>query len=706
MTINNIFRKLRRQNKGQYLILGFCIFLSVLLVNSFALMYYSPTVQEFLPQGGDTRKMASLLIGVTSVGCLIFTLYASGLFFRFKSREFGIFLAMGTPKGRLKPVLFKELSLLVLGSALFGFLVSVPVSFGIWKLFQTFLVSTEQMRYRFGFTGFGVGILFALVLSLFLFINGLRFLKKTNIMDILRAGHKTEMVHIIPSWTGTLGIIMIILGLFLGTGVPAISAHVFRYLMPPSVSLTYLIALAGLYLFLLSTVAQAKAERKKSRYYKNLVNISMMRFTAKATTRSMCVIVLLLLCSLFAAFFGMLYSDSRDIGSGPNTRGFAIHHPSDEKQITKEDIYSLAGACNMDIIDYGEAYAANLVISYFNRDINDDNRYITVDNKKAKLALFLSADTYKSLTGRSVDVKPGVYQTVTPTDYRASIFDIEDGLYEVTNPDTGVSKELTYGGSVEFDALYSMSAPYTYVISNADYESLTASVSSAYMERILLFDVKDHAASYPFASALLKAYVAHTTERSNYMGLYDPWEEKLAVEKGESYGYEGQFDLSMDNAMLLSDWKYKPEFSIVTQQDYLQLISVYVMLCLYIFIITLATVAIMCYVRSIAAATDNRELFDSLEKLGADKSYSRSILRSQLLHLFLYPVATGCGLGLVFSALVSFFNDGYFSAMEFRNLLFLSGLILIISVSLYAVYRRAMKKAEKIVGILDASDAT
>ena len=48
--------------------LAFCIFLSVLLIGAFALMYFGPTVQDFLPEGGDTRKMAVLLMGATRSG--------------------------------------------------------------------------------------------------------------------------------------------------------------------------------------------------------------------------------------------------------------------------------------------------------------------------------------------------------------------------------------------------------------------------------------------------------------------------------------------------------------------------------------------------------------------------------------------------------------------------------------------------------------
>ena len=104
MTMNKVFKKLRGRNKSQYRLLAFCIFLSVLLISSFSFMYFGPTVQEFLPEGGDTRKLASLLLSVTAAGCCIFTVYASTLFFRYKSREYGIFLALGEPKKELKKV--------------------------------------------------------------------------------------------------------------------------------------------------------------------------------------------------------------------------------------------------------------------------------------------------------------------------------------------------------------------------------------------------------------------------------------------------------------------------------------------------------------------------------------------------------------------------------------------------------------------------
>ncbi|MFR3390991.1 MAG: hypothetical protein ACLTT1_10585 [[Clostridium] scindens] len=85
MTMNKILEKLRKENKDQYRILGICIFLSILLVSSYAMMYFSPAIQKMLPEGGDTRKLCWLMFGVTVAGCTIFTIYGSSLFLNTKA---------------------------------------------------------------------------------------------------------------------------------------------------------------------------------------------------------------------------------------------------------------------------------------------------------------------------------------------------------------------------------------------------------------------------------------------------------------------------------------------------------------------------------------------------------------------------------------------------------------------------------------------
>ncbi len=695
--MNKIYKKLRKNTKGQYYLLSFCVFLSVLLVTSFSLMYFGPTVQAFLPEGGDTRKMASLLLGVTAVGCFVFTVYASGLFFRFKAREYGILMALGTEKRQLKGLLFKELSVVTALSSFLGLLVSVPASFLIWKLFELFIISNEQMTYRFGVVGFFPGILFACILAGVLGLAGRRFINRSDIMEILRTQQKTEMVKEIKSWTFPVGVVLTILGILLGAGLPQIAARVFGIGLPGIGNLFYLLSLVGIYFILLSAVAQSRTKKNRKKYYGNLVSISLMRFTAKATTKNMCVMTLLIFVCGFSAFYGMQYVLAGGGIDTENSKDFSLHYPVAEDQIGKEEIYDTAASYKIEVTDFTENVASNLVVSYRAKDFDEEtSRYIEVYKDKEMAALFVSESDFEKLSGQDLAVEPGAYQTVTTTDYNG-FFEYEDGLQEVMNPNTGEIYPLTYGGSVESDILAPFSEPFAYVVGDEEYRKMTEGLDDAYKENIISFNAVNVEESYDFAKDLLAQYVERATDLSNHMGYWNIWAQKMADEAGEEYDYGDKINMTIDNNMLLGDWKYAPQFNIVTAQDRMQLISVYVMLSLYIFIISLAAVSVMVYVRSISVATDNKGLFESLTKLGADTRYKKNILKKQIARIVQYPGVIGCVLGFVFAFVMNFMNDGMINGVEAKALTILAGMLLGMGMILYAVYKYAMYKAEKIV---------
>lgn len=695
--MNKIYKKLRKNTKGQYYLLSFCVFLSVLLVTSFSLMYFGPTVQAFLPEGGDTRKMASLLLGVTAVGCFVFTVYASGLFFRFKAREYGILMALGTEKRQLKGLLFKELSVVTALSSFLGLLISVPASFLIWKLFELFIISNGQMTYRFGVVGFFPGILLACILAGVLGLAGRRFINRSDIMEILRTQQKTEMVKEIKSWTFPVGVVLTILGILLGAGLPQIAARVFGIGLPGIVNLFYLLSLVGIYFILLSAVAQSRAKKNRKKYYGNLVSISLMRFTAKATTKNMCVMTLLIFVCGFSAFYGMQYVLAGGGIDTENSKDFSLHYPVAEDQIGKEEIYDTAASYKIEVTDFTENVASNLVVSYRAKDFDEEtSRYIEVYKDKEMAALFVSESDFEKLSGQDLAVEPGAYQTVTTTDYNG-FFEYEDGLQEVMNPNTGEIYPLTYGGSVESDILAPFSEPFAYVVGDEEYRKMTEGLDDAYKENIISFNAVNVEESYDFAKDLLAQYVERATDLSNHMGYWNIWAQKMADEAGEEYDYGDKINMTIDNNMLLGDWKYAPQFNIVTAQDRMQLISVYVMLSLYIFIISLSAVSVMAYVRSISVATDNKGLFESLTKLGADTRYKKNILKKQIARIVQYPGVIGCVLGFVFAFVMNFMNDGMINGVEAKALTILAGMLLGMGMILYAVYKYAMYKAEKIV---------
>ena len=107
--MKQIFSKLRRHAKTDYRLLILCNFIANLLVSAFSFLIWSSTVQKTFPPGGDSMKQVMMVFCIAIFGCLVFTVYAALLFFRYKSREIGIFMALGAGKRSLAGQLFREL---------------------------------------------------------------------------------------------------------------------------------------------------------------------------------------------------------------------------------------------------------------------------------------------------------------------------------------------------------------------------------------------------------------------------------------------------------------------------------------------------------------------------------------------------------------------------------------------------------------------
>ncbi len=702
MTMSRITAKLRKKNRDQYLLLGICIFLSVILVTSFTMMYFSPSIQELLPPGGDTRKLMKLMMGVVMIGCLIFTLYGSSLFFRKKSREFGVMLALGEERGALAGQLAKELAAVVVKYVLSGILLAVPVSYLIWKLFQAIALNTARLKYRPGNAGIFAGILFAAILSLCILILGIRFIRQADIMNILNASRKTEMVREIKPWFGRLGAALVAAGLFLAMAVPQLTVRLFRQGMPAIWNVTYLLGIAGLYLIVLSAVGYSKKGKHPEKYYKNIISTNLMRFTARQTTRNMLCIALLVFVMVGSAFWGVMYYFSAMDGGGEAPYDYSWHYPAKEAQIGKKETEKIAREHKVTLTAYEDLDSLQLVIRYTGRDMDEQKRYF--DAEYEKLATFIAASDFERISGRSISLKAGEYQTVTTTDFQENVWVSVDCLNEIENPATGERMVPEFRGTAEFDNLAIGSDPFAFLLSDEDYNRFAKDLPDDWKEKHAFFNAECMTDAgdkkfyeYEFADAVIREYIARATELSNHYGLYDSREEELALAAGKEYGYAGKIDLSPDNPQIMDDWKYAPFSKIFLQANAMEMVAVFVLLSIYISVISLTAAGIMSYIRSITIAMDNRQLFEDLRRLGTDDAYEEKVIKVQLRKIFAYPVAAGCTVVGLFSLFLTYFNDMRLQAFEVNMLLLEVLLMIFIAGVLYVVYRIAYGKMRRIV---------
>lgn len=119
----------------------------------------------------------TMIFVLAVLGCGVFTTYASGLFFRHKSRDVGILLALGASKDQLRRVLTGELALMSLSACALGALLGTPLAWFIWQGFRLLLVDSEEMALAFDPHAYLLALAFSLFVVVMLFVMLGRFLR-------------------------------------------------------------------------------------------------------------------------------------------------------------------------------------------------------------------------------------------------------------------------------------------------------------------------------------------------------------------------------------------------------------------------------------------------------------------------------------------------------------------------------------------------
>ena len=209
MTMQKLEKKLQKADRKQAALYLFCNFISLMLITAYAAMMFSPTVQEILPTGGDSRKQMYMIFALALFGCVVFTVYAASLFFRKKSRQIGILMALGASRKRLAPGLFREVLTLGGVSSALGIVAGFPFVWILWNGFRVLVVDTEEMVFRMDYSCLIVSAAFFVLVLGCACVLALVYLRKTNIIDLVQEEHKNEPVREPGRWCGPVGIVLL-----------------------------------------------------------------------------------------------------------------------------------------------------------------------------------------------------------------------------------------------------------------------------------------------------------------------------------------------------------------------------------------------------------------------------------------------------------------------------------------------------------------
>lgn len=699
-TFSEVYAALRRKNRGQYGLLAGCCFFSVLLITAYACMMRSPTILTILPEGGDSRKQVVMVFVLAVLGCAVFTTYAAGLFFRQKSRETGIFLALGASRRQLRHELGRELALISFGSCAAGAVLGAPLAWLIWRGFRLFLVDSQEMPLRFDSQAYLLALLFSAYVIVMLFFLAARFIRRTNIIDIVQESHKSEPIRAVPRWYGPVGILLMLLGAALGYMMPVFFVRVLHWYAPGAVdALFYLPALAGLYMVLLHTVVNGW--RRGANRYKHIISNSMMKFQGRQTVRNMLVMTLLIAGAYFASFYSPMLSTSSENTYASRPIDFEYHWRADQSLPQRDEVQTLADEAAVKITLWAQQSAAVLGRDGTYSIENETSFVTTYTTEYAKLlsgSTFFSESAYNALTGQDVDIPSGAC---------ANIVDDEGGTRYLSGGDATHLTNMVTGAEMDVTPLEPLC--YTmllgcYVLDDADYAVLTEGLTDLWREEYVFFNVADVGSSYPFAKALFDQIVDRSGPAVEVGDYYDEVEASLAAQAGEPYRYSPEEAVSRglfapdyddrDSSGFRSYWKYMPQFRILDQNDFTTTMAVFLMLFIFIAVVCFAAVIVIAFTRCMTIALVNARVYDDLRHLGASNAYLFRSVRGQVSRVFLVPALVGTGLIWIFYMMIMYFNGEPigFTRGELAGMGACLAVIAAVSVLLYVVYHITRNK--------------
>ena len=697
---SDAYAALRRKNRGQYALLAGCSFFSVLLITAYVCMMRSPTILSVLPEGGDSRKQVMMVFVLAVIGCAVFTAYAAGLFFRQKSRETGVFLALGATRRQLQREMGKELAVISLGSCAAGAALGGPLAWGVWQLFRLFLVDSQEMALSFDPRSYLLSMVFAAYVVGMLFFLGGRSIRRTNIIDIVQESHKSEPIREVKRWYGSVGIVLVVIGALAGYLMPSFFVTVLQWYPPSGVeAVFYLPALVGMYMILLHTVVNGWRKRHK---YRDIIATSMMKFQGRQTVRNMLVMTLLIAGAYFASFYAPMLNTSSTYSFSTRPVDFEYHWRNDQNWPERGEVESLASKHGVDITSWTQVDAATLgcdgTVSIEQSAGALGTTYTKEYREIQGGATYFSESAWNALTGQAVDLAPGTCANVLDDEGGSDYLSGGD-VTLVTNMVTGASLSVTPAEPLCFTMLLGC-----YVLDDADYEILTAGLTDLWRETWVFFNVADAEASYPFASDLFYAIVDHSGPEVEVVSAWDPVERMLQLqEKGayfydpetlEERGYDTIHYSDPDSSQFRTDWKYMPQFTILDQTELVKTMAVFLMLFVFIALVCFAAFVVISFTRCMTIAIANAQVYEDLRHLGAPRTYLYRSVKGQVSRVFRTPILVGTVLVYAFYTLMMYGNGdpAGINALEGAGMLACLAVVGVVSVLLYLVYRLTLRK--------------
>ncbi len=496
MTLNDISRKLFKNNRKQYGLFFFSIAFSVAMTGAYGVLQYSPTVTNVLVDGGSTQTISQSMFFGSMLGIIVFLVYADSIFLKYKSREIGIFLSLGIDRHSVQRIVVKEYTLLFQIAALLGLILSVPLAYLCWTLLNLFL-ETQETEFSIGYVGLVIAVLFSLLNWLFLRTINRRYIKNVDILKIIKISDENEAAK-----SGNLFL------LILGASLVPVGIIVFFTLQNIGGFLCTLLAFIGLagavwgvYLLIIqcASIGDILKKNNAKAYYKNIVFYNLLKQKIRQYTRSLFVATLLITFTIFGiGFIAAGFIDGYNVALN-EPYDYAINatykHPMTENRIEEIAEESKATITNIKHID---CLLLGVQNTYKSGECDWGSRII------------VSEDNFNTLSGAAISVPKGSYTVYydSSMEYKLNAFSADTSLFY--NPTTEQEFTLTQNEPICCNGLFNTRSVFSsfLILNGEDYRTIAATLSDDYKAVSYMVNVEDWQDTADFQNNILQAVIS------------------------------------------------------------------------------------------------------------------------------------------------------------------------------------------------------
>jgi hypothetical protein len=625
MNFNSIVRKLVKKNIKEYILTLFGIAFVVLVISTLGIVISSPSVSNVFYPGGTSQQFAYGMYGMTMMSCIVFIVFIQGLFMRYKSKEIGVFMSLGVKKKDIFRLIKKELFYIVPLGAITGMVLSIPFSILLWNSLA-FFFDNQESRFIIGWTGIIFAVLFSILSYFVIKIITNTYLKKINIVQLLKSTSEIESVAFGKKIFGIIGLICIPIGLIFTVIGPGTSHPILRRFF----AIGLILDIIGIYLFStqVSTFGSIVQSLSKKRYFRNIVLFNLLKLKGRQFALSLFIGTILTAIGLYSLFFNV----------GPAIESFEIIKNAkydfgylqtlDSKQMGENDIKKLASRYDLDILHYKELNGLLLVSYELFTDFSPEWGW-------SEDAGFVSESSFNKFFNENLQVQQGKYVIVVnynksthfsnellrPRCFR-KFFTEDKKEIKITAEKTIEIKNKMFD-SVFFKGIIR-------VLNDNDYNKIRSNIDTSYKFKYKIFNVDKYDTSLKFSDdfydAYLKTHNYRFPESFSYRGS-NRIKGSIASEK----------EVMQINPDIKRNWELMPYSRIDTQVNGVGDAVVY--------FLVFGIISLSCFVASgfiigikiLSSIWEEKSLFRNINFLGCRTKYIKSVISRQVRLLYVFP---------------------------------------------------------------------